>query len=55
MDVDLSTDLSALQPLGDMTRTSNEISTWVSEHFTAQTVGGVQVYDLTAPGTGAGS
>jgi 4-amino-4-deoxy-L-arabinose transferase-like glycosyltransferase len=40
--------------LGDMTRTSSEISTWVSQHFTATTVGGVQVYDLTAPGTGAG-
>ncbi|HEY8201673.1 MAG TPA: glycosyltransferase family 39 protein [Actinomycetota bacterium] len=35
--------------LGDMTRTSNEIASWVSEHFTARTVGGVQVYDLTAP------
>ncbi len=28
---------------------SSSISTWVSETFTAQTVGGVTVYDLTAP------
>jgi 4-amino-4-deoxy-L-arabinose transferase-like glycosyltransferase len=28
---------------------SSSISTWVSENFTAQTVGGVTVYDLTAP------
>ena len=28
---------------------SSEISTWVSEHFTATTVGGVTVYDLTQP------
>ncbi|SER05287.1 ArnT family glycosyltransferase [Microlunatus flavus] len=29
--------------------TSAEISTWVSEHYTATTVGGVTVYDLTKP------
>ena len=28
---------------------SSEISTWVTEHFTASTVGGVTVYDLTQP------
>ena len=28
---------------------SSEISTWVTEHFTATTVGGVTVYDLTQP------
>jgi 4-amino-4-deoxy-L-arabinose transferase-like glycosyltransferase len=36
--------------------TSSEISTWVTENFTAQTVGGVTVYDLTAAdGSAAGS
>jgi hypothetical protein len=30
---------------------AGEISSWVSEHFTARTVGGVTAYDLTAPGT----
>jgi len=29
--------------------TTSEISAWVTENFTAQTVGGVTVYDLTAP------
>ena len=28
---------------------SSEITTWVSEHYTAATVGGVTVYDLTQP------
>jgi len=28
--------------------TSSQISTWVQEHFTAETVGGTTVYDLTA-------
>jgi len=32
--------------------TSSEISTWVSENFTAQTVGSTTVYDLST-GTGA--
>ena len=30
------------------TSTSTAISTWVTSHFTAKTVGGVTVYDLTA-------
>ncbi|MGH7685422.1 MAG: glycosyl transferase, partial [Candidatus Dormibacteria bacterium] len=36
---------------------SSEISTWVAQHFTSQTVGGVTLYDLTAPlaTTGTGS
>jgi 4-amino-4-deoxy-L-arabinose transferase-like glycosyltransferase len=29
--------------------TSSQISSWVSAHFTAKTVGGVTLYDLTAP------
>ena len=32
---------------GGTSSTSSAISTWVSEHFTSQTVGGVTVYDLT--------
>ena len=32
---------------GGTSRTSSQISTWVSEHFAAQTVGGTTVYDLT--------
>ncbi|QKE82911.1 glycosyltransferase family 39 protein [Arthrobacter sp. NEB 688] len=32
---------------------SSEIATWVSEHFTAQTIGGQTFYDLTQP-TGSG-
>ena len=28
---------------------TSEITSWVSSHFTAQTVDGVTVYDLTAP------
>jgi 4-amino-4-deoxy-L-arabinose transferase-like glycosyltransferase len=34
---------------------TSEISAWVEENFTAQTVGGVTVYDLTAPTSGATS
>ena len=30
-------------------RSSSEISTWVAEHYTATTVGGTTVYDLTQP------
>jgi hypothetical protein len=28
--------------------TAQQIATWVAEHFTATTVGGVTIYDLTA-------
>ena len=35
--------------------TATSISSWVSSHFTATTVGGVTVYDLTNPTTGSGS
>ncbi|MDQ6641296.1 MAG: glycosyl transferase, partial [Actinomycetota bacterium] len=31
---------------------SNQIVTWVESHFTAKTVDGVTLYDLTAPTTG---
>ena len=34
---------------GGAAGSSSSISAWVSETFTAQTVGGVTVYDLTAP------
>jgi hypothetical protein len=34
---------------GQDNRTSEQISTWVTENFTARTVDGVTVYDLTAP------
>jgi hypothetical protein len=34
---------------------TSEISQWVSENFTAQTVDGVTVYDLTAPVSSASS
>ena len=37
---------------GSSTSTSSQISTWVSSTFTAKTVGGVTVYDLTAPNGG---
>jgi hypothetical protein len=30
---------------------ASQISSWVGQHFTARTVGGVTVYDLTAPTT----
>jgi hypothetical protein len=36
---------------GSTTSTSSAISTWVSDNFTAQTVGGVTVYDLTSSST----
>jgi len=29
--------------------TGGEIATWVNQHFAAQTVDGVAIYDLTAP------
>ena len=35
--------------------TSSSITNWVTTHFTATTVGGVTVYDLTAPATASGS
>ncbi|MFE3293796.1 glycosyltransferase family 39 protein [Rhodococcus sp. NPDC059234] len=35
--------------------TASSISTWVSENFTAATVGGVTLYDLTAPRVQAGT
>jgi hypothetical protein len=35
--------------------TATSISSWVSSHFRATTVGGVTVYDLTNPTTGSGS
>jgi 4-amino-4-deoxy-L-arabinose transferase-like glycosyltransferase len=38
--------------MGGRNGTSSEIATWVSENFTAQTVGSTTVYDLTT-GTGA--
>ena len=34
---------------GGSSGTSSSISTWVADHFTAQTVDGVTVYDLSAP------
>ena len=36
---------------GGAASTSSQISTWVSEHFTSRTVGGVTVYDLTQVST----
>jgi hypothetical protein len=36
-------------PGSSSTSDSNQISSWVSSHFTARTVDGVTVYDLTAP------
>ncbi len=36
---------------GGSSGTSSAISTWVSSHFTATTVGGVTVYDLSSPTT----
>jgi hypothetical protein len=32
--------------------TSRQITAWVEEHFSATTVGGATVYDLTAGGVG---
>ena len=34
---------------GNSSSTSSAISTWVASNFTSQTVGGVTLYDLTAP------
>ena len=34
-------------PGGQTSSASSAISSWVSSHFTAMTVGGVTVYDLT--------
>ena len=34
---------------GGAASTGSQISTWVESHYTAKTVGGVTVYDLTAP------
>ena len=36
-------------PGGSSTGSGSQISTWVSQNYTAQTVDGVTVYDLTAP------
>ncbi len=40
---------------GGANGTGSQISAWVSQHFTAQTVGGQTVYDLTAAATGSAS
>ena len=37
------------RPGGGTSSTSSQIATWVQSHFTAQTIGGTTVYDLTAP------
>ena len=37
---------------GGSTGTSSQIASWVSQHFTAQTVGGVTLYDLTQAAAG---
>ncbi|HEX6475787.1 MAG TPA: hypothetical protein VF005_00810, partial [Acidimicrobiales bacterium] len=34
------------------TTTASAITTWVEQHFTAKSVGGTTVYDLTAPSRG---
>ncbi len=36
---------------GTTTSVSSQITTWVESHYTAKTVGGVTVYDLTAATT----
>jgi hypothetical protein len=36
-------------PGGGASADSSAISTWVEAHFTAKTVGGVTLYDLTSP------
>ena len=36
---------------GSTASTSSAISTWVTDNFTSQTVGGVTVYDLTSSST----
>jgi hypothetical protein len=35
--------------------TTGTIASWVASHFTATTVGGVTIYDLTQPTSGASS
>ncbi len=40
---------------GGATGTGSEITSWVEQHFTARTVGGETVYDLTAPTSGSSS
>jgi hypothetical protein len=40
---------------GGANGTGSEISSWVSQHYTARTVGGETVYDLTAPKTATSS
>ena len=42
-------------PGGGANSTASQISAWVAANFTAQTVGGVTVYDLTQPQSAAGS
>jgi hypothetical protein len=37
---------------GGGTTDASQISTWVAAHFTAKTVGGMTVYDLTTPAKG---
>jgi 4-amino-4-deoxy-L-arabinose transferase-like glycosyltransferase len=39
-------------PGGGASGTSNQISTWVQQNFTAKTVGGVTVYDLSSASSG---
>ena len=34
---------------GGGTTDASQISTWVAAHFTAKTMGGMTVYDLTTP------
>jgi hypothetical protein len=34
---------------GGSASTTSQITTWVQSHFTAQTIGGTTVYDLSAP------
>jgi len=41
--------LAGGQGPGGGARESGSIATWVAAHFTARTVGGVTVYDLTSP------
>jgi hypothetical protein len=36
---------------GSASSTSSQISAWVQSHYTAKTIGGVTVYDLTQPAT----
>jgi hypothetical protein len=36
---------------GGTSSSSSAITTWVTSHFTAQTVGGVTLYDLSSPTT----